>query len=225
MSSDYCSETSFYANAKSIVGSIKLFIAKYFYGEFSELNVISRSLFVVVRFITRNIKLSIKKILLATPQPWREKRGETHFPFFVEWAVPRCVVHQSIAGAGSLRARTLHYRNVEGMAAIACKNPSHVATSSLCSPFINYRSIDERRRVLRARVFYFRSLNCLAFHVKVLRSSGQSESEKSCCEVLKKTLSCLQPGAVWSERKIRRKVSIRKKKVAKSKSDQEEKWK
>lgn len=90
------------------------------------MNVISRSLFVVVRFITRNIKLSIKKILLATPQPWREERGETHFPFFVEWAVPRCVVHRSIAGAGSLRARTLHYRNVEGMAAIACKNPSHV---------------------------------------------------------------------------------------------------
>lgn len=107
MSSDYCSETSFYANAKSIVESIKLFIAEYFYGEFSELNVISRSLFVVVRFITTNIKLSIKENFTSDSAALREERGENHFPFFAE------------VGGTSMRCSAEHSRRMFSESAYA----------------------------------------------------------------------------------------------------------
>lgn len=49
--------------------------------------------------------------------------------------------------------------------------------------------------------------------------------EKVVAKFFEKTLSCLQLGAVWSEEKNQRKVSIRRRKVGKSKSDQEQKWK
>lgn len=213
MSSDYCSETSLYANAKSIVGSIKLFIAKYFYGEISRAE---RNFSLSLRRSPHHEEHKIKhkrKFNWRLVSPARVERGK---PFSIfRWmggSSVRCSSKHSLAQALWERLM-LHYKSVEGMAVMCMQEPF---ACLLPAPFINYWNIDERRRVLRSRVFYFCSSNCLAFSRE---SFTFLRIKQSCWE----TLSCLQVGAVWSEEAKSRKVFDKKK--LERKSDQEEKWK
>lgn len=111
MSSDYCIETLFYATAKSIVVSIKLFIpffttfiAKYFYGGIfkrDESNFSLLSSFSCT--ITRNIKIKHKSG--RNSKPWLMK-GENGLPFLtLRWAGFRRNAYESMSEYASTQTQ------------------------------------------------------------------------------------------------------------------------